>query len=124
MVANQPPCKMDVTSRKRTKIVTLHGHTAKTYGEIAAVVGVSLATVSRVIKLKQDTGSVSPKRKGQCGHTKKTTPRDDAEYLLRQRKNDTRKTSSKLNTDLKEKDIHIRSFTVRRRLTQLVEIGY
>ena len=59
---------MDVTTRKRTKIVTFHEHTAKTYREITALVGVSLATASRVTKLKQDTGSVSPKRKGKHGH--------------------------------------------------------
>ncbi|CAI5784273.1 domain-containing [Podarcis lilfordi] len=75
------PLEMDVTPRKCTKIVTLHEHSAKTYREIASVVGVSLATVSRVIKLKQQTGSVSPKRKGKCGRKKKTTPRDDA-FLL------------------------------------------
>ena len=51
---------MDATPRKRTKIITMHEHTAKTNREISAVVGVSLATVSRVIKLKQDTGLVSP----------------------------------------------------------------
>ncbi|XP_076339233.1 uncharacterized protein LOC143240532 [Tachypleus tridentatus] len=43
---------MDVTPRKRTKIVTLHEHTGMTYREIADVVGVSLSTVSRVIKAK------------------------------------------------------------------------
>jgi len=48
---------MYVTATKRTEIVTLHEHTAKTYREIAAVIGVSLAC--RVIKLKQDAGSVS-----------------------------------------------------------------
>ncbi|XP_063855001.1 uncharacterized protein LOC135097165 [Scylla paramamosain] len=53
---------MDVTPRKRTKIVTLHEHTSSTYREIAKIVGVSLATVSRVIKLKHDTGSVTPKQ--------------------------------------------------------------
>jgi len=70
IVVTQPPCKMDVIPRKRTKIVTLHEHAAKTYGEMAAVVGVSLATVSCVIKLKQDTGSVSPQCKGKRGHKK------------------------------------------------------
>lgn len=106
---------MDITPRKRTKIVTLHEHTDKTYREIAAVVGVSLATVSRVIKLKQETGSFSPKRKGKCGRKKKTSPRDDA-YLLRQSRKDPRKTSDALNTDLKELGIQISSSTVRRRL--------
>jgi len=106
---------MDVTPRKRTKIVTLHEHTSSTYREIAKIVGVSLATVSRVIKLKHDTGSVTPKRKGKCGRKKKTTPRDDA-YLIRQSKKNPRKTSDALNTDLKQKGIEISSSTVRRRL--------
>lgn len=106
---------MDVTPRKRTKIVTLHEHTDKTYREIAALVDVSLATVSRVIKLKQEKGSFSPRRKGRCGRKKKTTPRDDA-YLLRQSKKDPRKTSDALNSDLKSLGIQISSSTVRRRL--------
>lgn len=106
---------MDVTPRKRTKIVTLHEHTFKTYREIAQVVGVSLATVSRVIQLKNQSGSVSPKRKGNCGRKRKTTTRDDV-YLLRQSKKDPRKTSDSLCRDLKEKGIQISSSTVRRRL--------
>jgi transposase len=113
---------MDVTPRKRTKIVTLHEHTAKTYRDIASVVGVSLATVSRVIKLKHETGSVSPKRKGNCGRKKKTSHRDDA-YLIRQSKKDPRKTSDALNLDLKEKGIQISSSTVRRRLIAVGRIA-
>jgi len=46
---------MGMTTRKRAKIVTLNEHTSKMNREIAAVVGVSLATASRVNKLKQDT---------------------------------------------------------------------
>jgi len=80
------------------------------------LVGVSLATISRVIKLKQDTESVSPKRKGKCGHKKKTIPRDHG-YLHGQSKKDPRKTSDALNTDLKEKCIQISFSTVRRCLS-------
>ena len=65
---------MDGTPRKRTSIMTLHEHTEKTYREIAGTVGVSLATVSRVVKMKKETGSVTPKRKGKCGRKRKTTP--------------------------------------------------
>jgi len=79
------------------------------------VVGVSLATVSRVIKLKQDTGWVSPKRKGKCGREMKNTPRDDG-HLLRKSKRDPRKKSDTSNTDLKENFIQISSSTARRRL--------
>ena len=92
IVASQAPCEMDVTPRKRTQIVTLHKHTATTYWETAAFVGESLATVSRVIKLKEDAASVSPERKGKC-HCKKKTAARDVDYLLRQRKKDPRKMS-------------------------------
>jgi len=44
------------------------------------VPGLSLAIVSRVIKLKQDTRSVSLKRKGKCGRKKKTTPETTLTY--------------------------------------------
>jgi len=39
---------------------------------------VNAAIVSSVIKLKQNSGSVSPKCKEKCGFKRKTTPRDDA----------------------------------------------
>jgi len=61
IVASRLRRTMDVTPRRRTENVALHEHTAKTQREIAALVDVSLATVSRVIKLKQDTRLVSPK---------------------------------------------------------------
>ena len=80
IVVSQPQCQMDVITRKHTKIVKLHKHTAKTCREIAALVGTSLAAVSRVIKLKQDTGSVSPKCKGKCGRKKKITSGDNVTY--------------------------------------------
>ena len=95
---------MDVTPRKWTKVVTLKEHTTKTYKEIASVVGVSLVTVSRVIKLKQNTRSVSPKGKGKCSSKRKTTKRDGAS-LLRLSKKDPRKTSDALNMDLKGKGV-------------------
>ena len=45
-------------------ILILHENTEKTYREIAGIVGVSLSTISRVVKMKNETGSVTPKRKG------------------------------------------------------------
>uniref|UniRef100_A0A3Q3KA92 Transposase Tc1-like domain-containing protein n=1 Tax=Monopterus albus TaxID=43700 RepID=A0A3Q3KA92_MONAL len=86
-------------------------------------VGVSLATVSRVIKMKKETGSVSPKRKGKCGRKRKTTPRDDA-YLIRESVKDPRKTSDALKVDLKEKGIEVSSSTVRRRLLEVGRKAY
>jgi len=46
-----------------------------TYRDIVALVGVNLATVMRVKKLKQEAGSVS------CGRKKKTIPQDDGDLL-------------------------------------------
>lgn len=109
---------MDVTPRRRMKIVTLHEHTDKTYRDIARIVGVSPATVSRVVKKKKETGCISPKRKGKCGPKRKTTARDDA-YLIRESVKDPRKTSDALKRDLGEKGIEISSSTVRRRLLEV-----
>lgn len=108
---------MDITPRKRTKIITLHDHTSKTYREIASTVGVSSATVSRVIKLQKVFGSISPKRKGKCGRRRKTTRRDDV-ILLRESKRDPRKTSDSIAKDLKDRGIEVSSSTVRRRLLE------
>lgn len=109
--------EMDVMPKKHTKIVTLSEYTTKTYREIACIVGVSHQTVSRVLRLKKDTGSISPKRKGNCSRKRKTTSRDDV-TLLRESRKYPRKTSDALNMDLKSKGITISSSTVRRRLLE------
>ena len=114
---------MDVTPRKRASILTLHEHTGKTYRDIAVAVGVSLATVSRVIKMKKETGSVIPKRKGRCGRKRKTTPRDDT-CLVRESVKDPRMTSDTLANDLREKGIEVSSSTVRRRLLEVGRKAY
>ena len=41
---------MDVTPRKRAKVLALHQHTKKSQREIAKCVGVCQATVHRLIK--------------------------------------------------------------------------
>jgi len=79
------------------------------YRKIVSKDDVSLATVSRVIKLKQNNGAVSPKTKGKCGRKRKTTKRDDA-TLPRLSKTDPRKLSDALNIDLKEIPILIYCF--------------
>ena len=70
------------------------------------------------MKMKKETGSVTPKRKGKCGRKRKTTPRDDA-YLIRESVKDPRKTSDAIKTTLGEKGIEISSSTVRRRLLEV-----
>ena len=84
---------MDVSPRKRASILTLRENTEKTYREISKIVGVSISTISRIMKMKKETGSVTPKRKGKCGRKRKTTPPKDDAYLIRECVKDPRKTS-------------------------------
>ena len=75
------------------------------------------------MKMKKETGSVTPKRKGKCGRKRKTTPRDDA-YLIRESVKDPRKTSDAIKTTLGEKGIEISSSAVRRRLLEVGRKAY
>ena len=106
---------MDVTPRKRAKVLALHQHTKKSQREIANCVGVSQPTVHRLIKKFQIEKDLTPNRKGNCGRKKKTTPRTDA-YLLRESKLNPRKTSFELQKDLVSAGTVVDSSTVRRRL--------
>ena len=90
----------------------------KSQREIAAIVGVSQRSVSRIIEQGVTTGSLSPKRKGNCGRKRKTTPRDDF-YLIRQSKLAPRKTSDDLQKDLAGAGVNVSSSTVRRRLLKV-----
>ena len=54
---------MDVSPRKRASILTLRENTEKTYQEISKIVGVSISTISRIMKMKKETGSVTPSAK-------------------------------------------------------------
>ena len=49
---------MDITPRKRAKIVTLRDHTTMSQRKIAESVGVSLGSVSSILKQKRETGKV------------------------------------------------------------------
>ena len=55
---------MDVSPRKCASILTLRENTEKTYWEISKIVGVSISTISHIMKMKKETGSVTPKHKG------------------------------------------------------------
>ena len=44
---------MDVSPRKRASILTLRENTEKTYREISKIVGVSISTISRIMKMKK-----------------------------------------------------------------------
>lgn len=83
---------MDLTPKKRSKIVTLSEHSSMTQRDIAMVCKVSLGAVNKIIKQYKETGSLSPQCKGKCGRKRKTTCRDDS-FLLRKSKEDPRLTS-------------------------------
>ena len=110
---------MDISPSKRNKILTLYQHCSKTQREIAKLVGVSQASVSRIVRKGSEFGSLSPNRKGRCGRKRKTSPRDEA-VLIRESKKNPRKTSDALKKDLKSAEVCISSSTVRRRL---IEVG-
>ena len=44
---------MDVSPKKRASILTLRENTEKTYREISKIVGVSISTISRIMKMKK-----------------------------------------------------------------------
>lgn len=108
---------MDITPRKREKIVTLSEHTTMSQREIARTCGVSQGVVSKIVKRKRETGSVDVKRLGKCGRKRKTTPADDR-FLLRKSKLDPRKSSQDLQQDLAASGIVIHDSTVRKRLLE------
>ena len=105
---------MDITPRKRAKIVTLRDHTTMPQRKITKSVGFSLGSVSSIFKQKRETGNVEVQRKGRYGRKRKTTKRDDL-TLLRNRKINSRKTSEELKRDLDKSGVHVSSSTVRKR---------
>jgi hypothetical protein len=106
---------MDLTPRKRRKIITLHEHTSLARGEFAEQSEASSGAVSKIIKLKSETGSVSPQRKGRCGLKNKMTFKDDV-FLLRESEIDPHKTSFDLQNDLTTAGVQVHEATVCRRL--------
>jgi len=106
---------MDITPRKRSKIVALSQHTQMTQRQIASECSVGLGTVNDIIKRFRETGSFSPKRKGKCGRKKKTTPTQDR-LLVRKSKINPRMTAVDLNRDLRASGTSVSDMTVRRRL--------
>lgn len=108
---------MDITPRKRTKIVTLSEHTSMTQRDIAKRCNVSVGAVNKILKQKRDTGTIEVNRKGRCGRKRKTTARDEA-FLIRESKLNPRKTSQQLQRDLAHAGVIIHDSTVRKRLKE------
>lgn len=112
--------EMDITPKKRAKVIALKEHTSMTIRDIATAVGVGKSSVSRILRTFQDSGSLSPKRKGKCGRKRKTIPRTD-KILIRNSKQNPRKTSTDLRRDLLDYGIEVSTSTVRKRL---LEVGW
>ena len=108
---------MDITQRKRAKIVILRNHTTMSQRKIAEGVGVSLGSVSSILKQKRETGNVQVQGKESCGRKRKTTKRDGL-ILLRNSEINPRKTSEELKMNLDKSGVHVSSSTVRRRLLE------
>ena len=84
---------MDITQRKHSKIITLNEHTSMTVRDIATFVGVDKSSVSRILRIFQDSGSSFSKRKEKYRHKQKTTPRTE-KILIRNSIKNLRKTST------------------------------
>lgn len=110
-----PALMMDISPKKRSKIITLREHTTKTLQDIADECNVSLSSVKRILRLRKETGSVEVQRTGKCGRKKKTSTSEDR-LLVRKSVANPKLSAVDLARDLKEggKDVHVT--TVRRRL--------
>ncbi|XP_075209846.1 uncharacterized protein LOC142317298 isoform X2 [Lycorma delicatula] len=106
---------MDITARKRLKIVSLSKHTNMTQREIASECGVGLGTVNAILKHFKETGSFLPKRKGRCGRKRKTTPTQDW-LLVKKSILDPTLSAADLNRELAASGTELHVTTIRRRL--------
>ncbi|GFW37819.1 hypothetical protein TNCV_4630241 [Trichonephila clavipes] len=73
---------MDITPRKRTRIVTLSQCTSMTVRDISAAVGVGKSSVSRIINQQNNFGTVSPKQKSKCGRKLESMPNRVQDLIL------------------------------------------
>ena len=108
---------MDLTPRKRAKIVALSKHAKKSVREIGKELGIPKSTVGRIVKRSNDNDDVTVKRRGRCGRKRKTTARDD-QMIIRNSVKNPRKTSVDLKRDLSDAGVNVDSSTIRRRLIE------
>jgi len=108
---------MDITPRKRTKIVTLREHTAKTLQEIAAECNVSLSSVKRILNKKKTEGHVDVERKGKCGRKRKLDAKE-SRLIVRKSIANPRLTAVDLARDVKSGGTDVHVTTIRRRLLE------
>ncbi|GFW01086.1 HTH_Tnp_Tc3_2 domain-containing protein [Trichonephila clavipes] len=109
--------KIDITPRKRSKIIFLNEHTSTTVRDIATAVGVDKSSVSRILRTFQDSRSSSPTEKLKCVHKRKTTPRAN-KILIRNRETNRKNTIKDLRRDLLGCGVQMSTSTVRKRLME------
>ena len=69
---------MDITPKKRAKVVALREHTHMTIRKIEEELTLTKSTVGRILKMKEDCSDVTTTNKrGRCGRTQKTSTHDD-----------------------------------------------
>lgn len=107
----------DISAVTKAKISTFLEVGQYSHGQIAQKVGVSRSFVSKFAKNRAAQLSTSPKRKGKCGRSRKTTGSQDR-YLLRKAKEDRTLSSKSLRGTMRDVGAEISERTVRRRLFQ------
>ena len=110
---------MGITLKKRASILTHLEHCQASTKDIAKLYNVGQSTVARIIRQLKEKGSLTPKRKGNCGRKQKLTAKNDA-YLSRKSKLDPRKTNSDLQKDFSAAGLEISASLVRTRLVLVV----
>ena len=109
---------MDITPRKRAKVVALGKHAAMTVRQIGDALDIGKSTVARIINENIKTGHCNTKRRGKCGRKRKTTARDDS-FVIRNSVIDPKKTSVDLQSDLASAGVVVHDSTIRRRLLEV-----
>ena len=83
---------MDLTPRKRAKIVALSKHAKKSVREIGKELGIPKSTVGRIVKRSNDNDDVTVKRRGRSGKENDCSrrPNDNQKQRQKSKKNQCR----------------------------------
>lgn len=109
--------KCDMPDRHISAAISLLKHTSLTHREIAAKIGISHSSVTRIQKKIYEETAFVRNRKGRCGAKRKTTERTGRKIVqtaIKYRRQPTRKIQTLLEAD----GIKICSRTIRRRLAE------
>ena len=85
--------------------------------KIAESVGISIGSVSSILKQERETGNVEVQKKGRCERKGKTSKPDDL-ILLHNSKINPQKSSEELKRDSDESGVHVSSSTIQRGLLE------